>query len=914
MLGVKKKNKTQIVKTFFGEQWKEEELIGEGSYGKVYKAKKEEFGIATYSAIKQIEIPQDKAEIQTLKTEGMTQSNITTYYEKTVKKWVEEIKFMSIFKDSENIVNIEDYEIVKKKNEIGWIINIRMELLKNLDAYVLENNITDKEMLKMAIDIATALEDCEANKVIHRDIKPDNIFVNKKGVYKLGDFGIAKHIEKTVSNMSKKGTENYMAPELYKNEKGNKTVDVYSLGIMLYRYFNYNRLPFLPDYPEEITLEAREEALYKRISGEKLKAPQNATREIAEIILKACSYYPKDRYSSATELKEDLEKVYNGIEKPRVLFDYNDKKMQKIFTENSKADTHDGTLSIMTGTNETAKDIPKELNTQAQDMQAEHVATQENLHEAEQEKYKASQNNINEGNSNIQENRNTEQSKSTIEKTEKNTETQNITNAENANSIVVKENKVEAEKDAKKKKVKEKEKAQKSENKIKSEASIKIKRHKKLIIIPIILILLAIIIVFAVIKLRPQEPEIIQYNMISVVGMESELATEELKKINCEVEYEYVETENEEEIGKVLEQSIPENELVNEGTVVTLKVAVSVTKVKVIDVTGKTKEEAQKELEELGLLVTFTEQNNEEVEKDKIISQMPEEGEEVNVGTIIELLVSLGNEVVENEEQNNKETNNSGNNSNNNTNNNLTNNQNNNSNNSNDNSTQSPSKPQNEPSSSTSEESTSSNPWSNWVETLPSGITSSNYNIETKTQYSTRTRSIYTTTVYYSFEQAKPPQTKYYIWLEGTMTTKKPTESDTLRIMCSLKTYSSGYTYYHVGSKYSDGSVSGVGPGTSADNSASFEAHTVKSNKYLGEKIGGIFTDDEIECPICGETTWWYLDYPAGTTVYLYQTRNKETEYTYYVWSSWTDYTDEVATPSSTLQVRTKTLYRYQSK
>src|SRR5699024_5575777 len=118
--------------------------------------------------------------------------------------------------------------IIKRKNEIGWIVNIRMELLENVDNYVLENNITDKEMLKMAIDIATALQDCEANNIIHRDVKPDNIFVNKKGIYKLGDFGIAKHIEKTVSNMSKKGTENYMAPELYKNEKGNKTVDTYS--------------------------------------------------------------------------------------------------------------------------------------------------------------------------------------------------------------------------------------------------------------------------------------------------------------------------------------------------------------------------------------------------------------------------------------------------------------------------------------------------------------------------------------------------------------------------------------------------------------------------------------------------------------------------------------------------------------
>ena len=113
MLSLKKKKKTKDSITFFNEQWKEVELIGEGSYGKVYKAKKEEFGIATYSAIKQIEIPQTKLEIQTLKTEGMTQDGITRYYEKSVQKWIDEIKFMSIFKDSENIVTIEDYEIIK---------------------------------------------------------------------------------------------------------------------------------------------------------------------------------------------------------------------------------------------------------------------------------------------------------------------------------------------------------------------------------------------------------------------------------------------------------------------------------------------------------------------------------------------------------------------------------------------------------------------------------------------------------------------------------------------------------------------------------------------------------------------------------------------------------------------------------
>ena len=62
MLGRKNKN-IEGIKTFFNEQWKEVELIGEGSYGKVYKAKKEEFGIEVYSAINQIDIPRTKFEV-----------------------------------------------------------------------------------------------------------------------------------------------------------------------------------------------------------------------------------------------------------------------------------------------------------------------------------------------------------------------------------------------------------------------------------------------------------------------------------------------------------------------------------------------------------------------------------------------------------------------------------------------------------------------------------------------------------------------------------------------------------------------------------------------------------------------------------------------------------------------------------
>ena len=594
MLGIKKKKQIQEKKTFFKETWKEEELIGEGSYGKVYKVKKEEFGIATYSAIKQIEIPQTKSEIQTLKTEGMTQNDITRYYEKSVQKWVEEIKFMSIFKDSENIVSIEDYEIIPKKNEIGFIINIKMELLKNLDAYILENNITDKEAIKMAIDVATALEDCEENNVVHRDIKPDNIFVNKKGIYKVGDFGIAKHIDKTVSNMSKKGTENYMAPELYKNEKGNRTVDTYSLGIMLYRYFNYNRLPFLPNYPEEITMEAREEALYKRISGEKMPAPQNATREIAEIILKACNYYPKDRYSSATELKTDLQKVYDQIDKPKILFDFNEKQMNKLFIENTKSDSHNGTLSVF------ESEQPKDLSDMTVGI------------------------GINEITENIQE--------------------ELATNTEVKDEI-----KTEIEEPVQEE-IKE---PTKKEEKIKSPIWIKIKNNKYKIILAllIILIILGIIFIPKFKKEEEQVPLIENVRMIQVVGLTSEEATQKIDELGLEIQYEYEEVEDETQIGKVLEQSIQENQEIAKGTTVTIKVAVSKQKVIVPNVVGMNINEVIQKITSMGLPINATGQYSNDVEKDVIISQMIPEGQEVNIGTTIEVLVSLGKEQIEEEKE-----------------------------------------------------------------------------------------------------------------------------------------------------------------------------------------------------------------------------------------------------------------------
>lgn len=289
--------------------WKIAERLGEGSYGMVYLITREEFGHVYEAALKVITIPQNKSEVMSIMHEGMDGKSVTSYFYGIVEDVVKEFVLMSQMKGNSNIVSYEDHAVIPLDNTIGWNILIRMELLTPLLDYTQVVKMSVRDALKLGIDICKALEICSMNNIIHRDVKPENIFVSKMGDFKLGDFGIARQLEKTTGNMSKRGTVNYMAPEIYKGEHYDETVDIYSLGLVLYRLLNRNRLPFLPSYPEPIKYSDKENAVIKRISGEPLPNPCNAKGEIARIILKACAYDPKERYQSAGELRTDLEQL-----------------------------------------------------------------------------------------------------------------------------------------------------------------------------------------------------------------------------------------------------------------------------------------------------------------------------------------------------------------------------------------------------------------------------------------------------------------------------------------------------------------------------------------------------------------------------------------------------------------------------
>ena len=221
--------------------WYLNRLIGKGSFGKVFEIIREEYGTTYRSALKIITIPQDDDDVKSRMTEGTDVDTISEYYEGILKEIINENELMAKLKGNSNIVSYEDHQVIPHEDGIGYDILIRMELLTPLIDRMLERKLDEKEVVKLGIDMCKALEVCHGKNIIHRDIKPQNIFISDTGDFKLGDFGVARTMEKTTGGMSRKGTYKYMAPEVFRGDHYDSTADIYSLGLVLYTLLNGNR-------------------------------------------------------------------------------------------------------------------------------------------------------------------------------------------------------------------------------------------------------------------------------------------------------------------------------------------------------------------------------------------------------------------------------------------------------------------------------------------------------------------------------------------------------------------------------------------------------------------------------------------------------------------------------------------------
>src|SRR5215472_1572295 len=183
-----------------------------------------------------------------------------------------------------------------------------------LDRRLAGGALSEDTVITLGMQLAAGLEAAHREGIIHRDLKPGNLRINEEGTLKILDFGLAEMFDPTKDvasletitiNMTLTGTLPYMAPEQFGGAADQRT-DLWSAGAVLYEMAT-GKLPF----PENQIQELRDAIQHKEPAP-----PRQVNTEISagmeQVILRCLRKNPHQRYQSATELREDLDRLAAG--------------------------------------------------------------------------------------------------------------------------------------------------------------------------------------------------------------------------------------------------------------------------------------------------------------------------------------------------------------------------------------------------------------------------------------------------------------------------------------------------------------------------------------------------------------------------------------------------------------------------
>ena len=276
--------------------WEFVRRLGAGSYGEVYEIRQQLGPIDRRAALKIIPVPRDESELNELYSLGYDEETVERSLQEQVIDVIREFSVMTELKGHTNIVYCEDIRCLDRPDgRKGKDICMQMELLTPL-MLMRKPGEEEAQAVSVGRDLLNALAVCQKKKIVHRDIKPQNIFVSPDGDYKLGDFGVAKTMDRTGS-ATMIGTLNYMAPEVHSGAHYGSSADVYSLGLVLYWLLNERRLPFVPILARPAKQSEVEQAMSRRLRGEALPFPKHGSVELRRLVCSMCAYRPEDRPS-----------------------------------------------------------------------------------------------------------------------------------------------------------------------------------------------------------------------------------------------------------------------------------------------------------------------------------------------------------------------------------------------------------------------------------------------------------------------------------------------------------------------------------------------------------------------------------------------------------------------------------------
>ncbi|MDR1639767.1 MAG: protein kinase [Clostridiales bacterium] len=291
-----------LIEKYDGGSWKIDSMLGAGFSGKVYKISKIGSNPPIQEALKVFSLPEIRQIIKNSHPE-FDSAQLDRCADLQLDSAREKILAFQEA-DSPYILSYHHFEVVETDEDPGPHFFLRMELLQSLELAYALNHSSEKDVCRLGVDICSALELYAKNGLVHGNIKPSEIFLAQNGGYKLGGFEHSHPADAKPANAGIVGARYYTAPEVEKGlNSGNS--DLYSLGMVMHQLLNNGRMPFVSQgksaKPGE-TIEAR----FKRLKGDALPPPVNASPALAAIVLKACAFDGEKRYQSTTEMKNAL--------------------------------------------------------------------------------------------------------------------------------------------------------------------------------------------------------------------------------------------------------------------------------------------------------------------------------------------------------------------------------------------------------------------------------------------------------------------------------------------------------------------------------------------------------------------------------------------------------------------------------